>query len=77
MNRSHNAIQMFKALLHNPFDRLAGLHLVLKPEQHGAVFLQLVAVEIQCWNHFGKIIHEYLKIKLGRHSPFLIEIGVN
>jgi hypothetical protein len=53
--------------LYDPFDRLAGLYLVLKPEQHHAVFFLFIAIQIQFWKSispsevFARIVNDFLE----------------
>jgi hypothetical protein len=48
----HNSIQIIQALIHDPLDRLAGLDLVLKPEQQSCGIPLVRRRRDQDWNGF-------------------------
>lgn len=60
--------QDFDALVHDPLARSSGLDLVLQVDENGAVFLKLVAIEVQLFNLRGVLVDDEVEAIDGLHA---------
>ena len=65
--------EVCEALFHNRFARLTSLHLVLQPQEHGAVLFLFVTVQVEIRNSGGELLHHCIQIFNGLHTEYVIE----
>jgi hypothetical protein len=73
--RPHDDIEIFHALINDPFRRLAGFHLDLKPEEHHAVLFLVVVIKTEFGQHGRQSFDESIEFAEGLHTVIVAQDG--
>ena len=64
-------------VVHNPVAGFAAVDLILQADENGAVFLKLIAIEVQFLNRRGVLVHDDIQAIDGLHTSSLITMDVD